>query len=166
MTSPTAPPGTDASARIHDLIASHCFTRALPREYVERIVEHATVRAYPDGAVLFDEGASADEFHLVVDGRVAVEMYSPGRGTQIVDTVDPCETVGWSWLVPPYRWFFTARAMTDTTVVTVDAVALRALADHDPAFGYALLQQVAGVMLERMHAARVQLVDLYGTGRP
>lgn len=144
-------------------LAAHCFTRGLSPTFVERIVEHATLRTYRHDEVLFREGAPATEFYLVVEGRVAIETHVPGRGRQMVDTVEACETVGWSWLVPPYRWFFDARAVTDLAAVTVDAVALRELCEHDPAFGYALMQQVAQVMLERMRSARVRLVDLYGT---
>jgi CRP-like cAMP-binding protein len=159
MTTPTA---TDPRAQIRDLLAQHCFTRGLDDSFVDRLVEHAKVRTHDEGVLLFREGGSADEFHLLVQGRVAIEMHSPGRGDLVLDTVEPCETVGWSWLVPPYRWFFTARALTEVTVVTVDAEALRALADDDPAFGYALMQRVTSVMLERMQAARVRLADLYG----
>lgn len=151
--------GTD----LHAALAAHCFTRTLSPSFVDRIVEHATLRRYAQDEVLFREGASATEFHLVLEGRVAIETHAPGRGSQVVDTVEPCETVGWSWFVPPYRWLFDARAVTDVVAVTVDAVALRGLCEHDPAFGYALMQQVAQVMLERMRSARVRLLDMYGT---
>jgi CRP-like cAMP-binding protein len=158
----TATPET--REKIHGLIAQHCFTRELPERYVQMLVEHADVRAYQEGAVLFTEGMPADRFHLIVSGRVAILMHVPGRGDQVVDTVEDCETAGWSWLVPPYRWFFDARAVTDVLAVTVDAKALRALCDDDPAFGYLLLQRVTQVMLERMQAARIRLADVYGTG--
>lgn len=156
----TTSPST--ATEVRDLIAQHCFTRDLAPHYVDEIVEHAEVRRYPEGSWLFTEGGAADEFHLLVDGRVAIQTHSPGRGDLVVDTVEACETVGWSWLVPPYRWFFSARAVTDVRVVTVDAAALRALAERDPALGFALMQQVASVMLGRMQAARVRLVDVYG----
>lgn len=147
---------------LRQMLAEHCFTRDLPEELVDKVVEHASVTTYPPGAWLFREGSPADAFHLVVSGTVAVSMHVPGRGDQVVDTVDPCETAGWSWLVPPYRWFFDARAVDEVTAVTVNAQALRELADQEPAFGYALLQQVTAVMLERMQAARVRLADMYG----
>jgi CRP-like cAMP-binding protein len=143
-------------------LATHCFTTGLAPTFIDRIVEHATLRGYREDEVLFREGEPAMQFHLVIDGRVAIETHVPGRGPQVVDTVEACETVGWSWLVPPYRWLFDARAVTDTTAVTVDGVALRGLCEDDPVFGYALMQQVAQVMLERMRSARVRLIDLYG----
>jgi CRP/FNR family cyclic AMP-dependent transcriptional regulator len=148
--------------QVRDLLRAHCFTRPLSPEHVDRLVEHSFVERRVEGATLFREGQPAENLLLVVDGRVAVEMFIPGRGPQVIDTVEACETVGWSWLVPPYRWFFDARAVTDVTLVEVDAAALRELAESDPAFGYALMRQVADVMLGRMQAARLKLADLYG----
>lgn len=143
-------------------LEQHCFTRDLPPSVRDVVAQHSRLRDFPEGTWLFREGSPATEFHLVVSGRVAVSMHTPGAGEQVVDTVEACETVGWSWLVPPYRWFFDARAVTDVTAVTVDAVALRDRAEDDPAIGYALLRAVNAVMLARLQAARVRLADVYG----
>ena len=147
---------------VQQYLEQHCFTRELPASVRETVAQHSRLQEFPAGAWLFREGSPAEEFHLVVTGRVAVSMHAPGAGEQVVDTVEACETVGWSWLVPPYRWFFDARAVTDVTAVTVDAAALRARADDDSAVGYALLRQVNTVMLARLQAARVRLADVYG----
>lgn len=144
------------------LLADHCFTTGLSAQHLERIARHATVERFPADTVLFTEGAPAERVYLVVTGRVALELHVPGRGAHVVDTVDECDAVGWSWVLPPYRWFFDARAVTDVVAVVVDAAALRGEADADPAFGYALLQRVTAVMLRRLQATRVRLVDLYG----
>lgn len=147
---------------VRELLRAHCFTRPLSPEHMDQLVEHAVVERLVEGATLFREGQPAEDLFLLVEGRVAVEMFVPGGGSRMIDTVEACETVGWSWLVPPYRWFFDARAVTDVTVVRVGAAALRKLAESDPAFGYALMRQVADVMLGRMQAARLRLADLYG----
>jgi CRP-like cAMP-binding protein len=144
------------------LLADHCFTAGLSAQHLDRVARHAWIERIPAGTVLFTEGAPAERVYLLVTGRVALELHVPGRGAQLVDTVDECDTVGWSWVLPPYRWFFDARAVTDLVAVVVDAPALRGEADADPAFGYALLQRVTAVMLHRLRAARVRLVDLYG----
>ncbi len=74
----------------------------------------------------------------------------------------PGGTVGWSWLFPPYRWQFDARAIDSVGVVAVDATCLRAKADADDAFGHQLVTRMAGVLLERLQATRIRLLDLYG----
>ena len=53
----------------------------------------------------------------------------------MIETVGPGGAVGWSWLFPPYRWHFDARALDPVGAVAVDAACLRAKADADPALG-------------------------------
>jgi hypothetical protein len=70
--------------------------------------------------------------------------------------------VGWSWLVPPHRWFFDGRAVDEVSALVLDGRCLRSKSDENPAMGYELLQQVAHVMYERLQSTRVRLLDLYG----
>jgi hypothetical protein len=57
---------------------------------------------------------------------------------------------------------FGARAVESTSAVAFDGACLRGKCDTDPALGYALMQRVSQVMYERLQAARVQLLDMYG----
>ena len=67
----------------------------------------------------------------------------------------------WSWLVPPYRWTFDARATAETSAVAFDAACLRAKCAADPAVGYEL-QRFVGVMNQRLQSSRIRLLDIYG----
>ena len=42
-------------------------------------------------------------------GKVALSAHAPGKGHLLVQTLGPGETLGLSWLFPPYRWQFDAR---------------------------------------------------------
>ena len=97
-------------------------------------------------------------------GRVAIEVYSPGRGPIVIETLNPGAVIGWSWLVPPYRWHFDARAVDAVGAVAVDGACLRDKAEADPALGYELMKRVTAVLLERLQMTRLRLLDLYGTG--
>ena len=118
--------------------------------------------AFERGALLFAEGASADTFYLIRRGHAAIEVHEPGRGALVIETLGPGEVVGWSWLIAPYRWTFDARAQDPLGAIAIDGACLRAKALEDPAFGYALLQRVAGQILGRLQATRMRLLDLYG----
>ncbi len=117
----------------------------------------------PAGAFLLRQGEPADMFYLVRRGRVAIEVHGPGRGPMVVDTADPGEVVGWSWLVRPYRWQFDARAVDPAGVVAFDAQCLRGTCEQDPRLGYELMQRVVTAMFDRLVGARVRLLDLYGS---
>jgi CRP/FNR family transcriptional regulator, cyclic AMP receptor protein len=95
---------------------------------------------------------------------VTLETFVPGRGGLTVQTVDEGDVVGWSWLFPPYRWHFDARALDSVRAVAFDGACLRRKCDEDNSLGYELLGRFSPVMLERLQATRMQLLDVYGNG--
>ena len=117
---------------------------------------------WDDGETLFREGDAADAFYVVRRGRVALELFVPNRGPLTIETIEPGDVVGWSWLFAPYRWHFDGRAVGAVRAVAVDGACLRGKCDEDPVFGYELMRRFAAIMLERLQATRVRLADLYG----
>ena len=72
----------------------------------------------------------------------------------MIETIDAGEVVGWSWLFPPYRWHFDARAVdADVRAIAFDGACLRGKCEDDPALGYELMKRFAQVM-HRAPAAR------------
>jgi CRP-like cAMP-binding protein len=99
---------------------------------------------------------------VIRHGSVAIELYSPPRGGVTIETLAPGEVLGWSWLLPPYRWHFDARALSQVRVTAFDGACLRRKCEEDPALGYELMQRFAQVMLERLQWTRLRLLDVYG----
>ena len=147
-----------------ELVSGHPLLAGLPGDAVAHVAGCARNEAFGPGSLLLAEGDPAGTFYLLRRGRVAIEVYAPGRGSISVETVEPGAIVGWSWLFPPYRSHFDARAIDAVGVIAVDGTCLRAKAEIDPVFGYALMTRMAGLLLERLQATRVRLLDLYGTG--
>ena len=117
---------------------------------------------FEEGQLLFREGQHADLFYLVRRGRVALEVHTPDRGGLVVDSADPGEVVGWSWLFPPYRWHFDARAASEVRAVAIDGECLRGRCDEDTRLGYELMQRFAQVMIDRLQHTQLRLLDVYG----
>jgi CRP-like cAMP-binding protein len=144
------------------LLAEHAFTQGLDADALAVLAGCAqNVRFQPD-QYIFREGARADWFYLLRRGTVALEMPIPGRGRTTIQTIRQGDILGVSWLFPPYRWNFDARAVTDTGAIAFDAACLRGKCDADPALGYALMRRFAPYVSQRLQAARLQLADLYG----
>ena len=114
------------------------------------------------GQYLFHEGEPANTFYVIRHGRVTIEVRSGAGPSVVVDTAHDDDVVGWSWLVPPYRCRYDARATEETSAIAFDGACLRAKGQADPEVGYALLQRVVAVMADRLHSARTRLLDLYG----
>jgi CRP/FNR family cyclic AMP-dependent transcriptional regulator len=147
-----------------DLVMAHPLLTGLPDDVVDHIAGCAHNVSFDPGALLLAEGDPADTLFLLRRGRVAIEVHSPGRGPIMIETVGAGGTIGWSWLVPPYRWQFDVRALEAVGAIAVDAACLRGKAETDPAVGYLLMKRVVAVLLERLQMTRMRLLDLYGAG--
>ncbi|MEU0504314.1 cyclic nucleotide-binding domain-containing protein [Nocardia sp. NPDC005998] len=117
--------------------------------------------SYPAGQQLITEGRSADRCWLIRDGRVGLDAHVPGRGDIVVQTLGSGDLLGWSWLMPPYRWHFGAHTVEPVHAIEFDSARLTELADLDPVFGRALNRMLLEAVLERLQATRARLLDLY-----
>lgn len=146
----------------HDLyLAEHPFFRGIPMDLLGLLAADAAVVEFSTGAYVFREGGSAAECWLLQKGDVALEMHAPGIGTRTIQTVHGGEVLGWSWLFPPYRWSFDAHVREPVRALQLPADRMLSLADADCRFGYELMHRFAGVVVDRLQATRIQLLDLY-----
>ena len=147
---------------IAQYLPDHPFFAGLDEPTLALVAGCATNVSLAAGEFLFREGDPAARFFVVRRGRVAIELHDPAVGTVVIDSADAGDVVGWSWLVPPYRSIFAARASAATGVVALDGLCLRGKCEDDAHLGYELMQRVTQVMSERLVAAQVRLLDLYG----
>jgi CRP-like cAMP-binding protein len=147
------------------VLADHPFFYDMKQEHLETLAQCASVAEFGPGQQIFREGGEADACYLIVDGDVALEIALPRHGQHVITTLHGGEVLGWSWLFPPYRWSFDAQALTDTRTIRFDAAELREKKAEDPSLGYELMQRFAEVLVDRMQATRLQLLDVYGIAR-
>jgi CRP/FNR family transcriptional regulator, cyclic AMP receptor protein len=147
---------------MEELIGGHPFFAGLGADTVQLIAGCASNVHFAAGETIFGQSETADRFYLIRHGRVALEIHSPTRGPLVIDTMDDGEVLGWSWLVPPYRYFGDARAVTPVSATALDGACLRGKCEADAELGYQLLKRVTAVMYQRLQSARVRLLDLYG----
>lgn len=145
------------------LLADNEFLAGLAAADLETIASCGRIVHAGEGSYVFHEGEDAGAFYILATGRVALELHVPGRGPLVIDTISDGDVLGWSWLFPPHRWHFDARAVTDLEAVAFDASCLRTKLDGDPRLGYELMKRFAGVMNRRLQSARMRLNDMYGT---
>jgi CRP-like cAMP-binding protein len=150
---------------IETLLGDVPLFRDMTPEALDLLSGCASNVRFVDGEMLFREGDDADVFYVIRHGRVALETFVPARGPVTIETIDPGEVVGWSWLFAPYRWHFDARSLGLVRATRFDAACLRAKCEQDPAFGYDLILRFTQVLIERLQWTRLRLLDVYGDGR-
>jgi len=147
------------------ILAEHPFFAGLKREYLALVVGCAANVRFECDQFLFRDGQEADQFYIIRHGRIALEVFIPGSGPLAVDTYTDGEILGWSWLLPPYHWQYDARATQAVRAIALDGKCLRGKCEEDNGLGYELLKRFAHLMERRLHATRLQLLDVYGTRR-
>lgn len=145
-----------------ELIHDHPFLEGLPEAAIATVAGCARNVVFEPGSYIIREGQPATEFHLLRTGHVSLELYAPRSGARVLQTLGPNDILGASWIVPPYRWTSDARATERVHAFAFDAVCLRGKCEADPALGYALMKRFVPVLMQRMSAARLQSLDLFG----
>ena len=148
------------------ILGEHPFFKGLEEPYLQLFVDCASNVRFNAGETIFREGDEANTFYLIRHGRVALETSTPQRGSVIIETIREGDVLGWSWMVAPYRWRFDARAMEPVRAIALDGRCLRGRSEEDHDLGYQLMKRCAQVMEHRLEAARLQLLDVYGSGVP
>jgi CRP/FNR family cyclic AMP-dependent transcriptional regulator len=120
---------------------------------------------FAEGETILRQGDPADSFYVIRHGSVAVGNFVPPRGEIVIEAIHDGEILGWSWLFPPYRAHFDARAMTDVRATQFDGKCLRDKSDADTAFGLDIARRFAQVLMERLQWTSLRLLDMYGNGR-
>src|SRR5450432_4063200 len=103
---------------LEPILASLPIFSGLDKPYLELLTGCAANVVFKDNDVLFREGEDANAFYVIREGQVALKLYVPGQGTVTIQTIDAGDVVGWSWLVPPHRWYFTAQAIGTTRAIS------------------------------------------------
>ena len=144
------------------ILAQHQFFTDLGPEYLQLVTGCASNVRVEQDAFIFREGEEANQFYLIREGRVALQVFSPDRGHITVETLGEGDILGWSWLIPPYNWHFDAKALDLTRAIALDGKCLRRKCEEDHHLGYEILKRFAHIIEQRLESTRLQLLDLYG----
>jgi CRP/FNR family transcriptional regulator, cyclic AMP receptor protein len=127
--------------------------RGLTREEIDQVMMLGSPISVAAGGELFPLGAQADNLFLIGRGRIRLTLPMQVRGRDediLVEERGPGQTVGWSALIPPYRFTLRATAPLETEVI---ALSRQALFEHFAAYpdvGRTLCLNLAAVIGQRL----------------
>ena len=113
---------------------------------------------------MFSAGDKAEELFVLQEGRVAVQMTLPETGGLAsrritVDVVTKNEIAGWSAIVEPYKYTFTAVCMQKTIALSISGDKLRWLLRDNPKIGYEVMKGLARVIAAGLNDTRQILMS-------
>jgi len=147
---------------IEEIVREQPFFAGLQEAFCKLVCGCAKNVHFQAGEYLFHEGDPADQFYLIRQGRVALEVKAPGRGAVTFQTLRPGEIVGVSWLIPPYRWSYDAQATEFTAAISMHAACLRDKCEADHDLGYEMMKRFMPILVQRLQATQMQILDVYG----
>ena len=131
---------------------------------LEQVASSAVEKQYEAGTTIFATGDSAEELFVIQEGRVAVQMTLPKSGTQAsrritVDVVTKNEIAGWSAIVEPYKYTFTAVCMQKAVALSIGGEKLRWLLRDNPKIGYEIMKGLTKVIAAGLNDTRQVLIS-------
>jgi len=141
------------------MIVDHPFLTGMKPEHVDILTACAVEKSFAAGEMIFLESGLADRFVFVLDGKISLEIPAHGSASIPVQVITSGEVLGWSWLFPPFRWHFDARAVEPTRVIAFTAAHLLVACERNHDFGYELMKRISQVLIRRLQASRRLLLE-------
>ena len=139
------------------------FQELEPR-HLQRIVEISQLRSVKAEEILFREGDKEDRLYIVIEGRIALDMFIPHRGKVRINTVERWDVFGWSSVTPTiHQRTAGATAVTDGLVVCIDSPRLRQACEEDHDLGYLVMRRLTNIIASRLLVTRLQLIDMFAS---
>lgn len=148
----------DRSTLARHLRGSRLFGQ-LPSEVIDVAAGHATSRTLSAGETLWHEGQRARSFTVIVSGFVEIVRSAPGGAESLMGVFGPRESIGVSAVLGQADYPANAVALTDLTVLCIEAAPILAVMRERPDVGAA----VSRVLLEHTDVLRWK-VDVMSAG--
>ncbi|MGC8669498.1 MAG: cyclic nucleotide-binding domain-containing protein [Chthonomonadales bacterium] len=141
---------------LEQVVAAHPFFQGLDAQQIKIVASCAYNAHFDAGDYVFREGEEAKTVYIIREGEVVLEAPRPGKPAVEVQTIAAGSVLGWSWLFPPHRWRFDARATKWTRTIALDAACLKSKCQANHDLGYELLKRFAAIVVERLQATRMR----------
>lgn len=145
-----------------DIISGHPFFQGLSSENLAFAASCSKNILFNEGQVIANPGDSANDFYLIREGQVSISLELPPRKTFVFQTLSENDILGLSWLIPPYRWTVSARAIKATHAIALDGSCMRKKCEENPQLGFILMKHLVEILAAREEAVRLRLLDVYG----
>jgi CRP-like cAMP-binding protein len=133
----------------------------LSNKSLESLSDIANVRICEPGEILFNEGEKHAYLYVILEGKILLECYFPGRGATPIFTAESLDVVGWSSLTPVVRQkTSTAKVIEPTKLLSFQADTLMTLCETDCELGFVIMRRLANIVASRYLAHRLHLMEM------
>lgn len=141
-------------------VALHPFLAGMNRRHLALLTDCAIAAHFEKGQTILRKGDFAKGFYLIESGEAVLESGEESGEPVVVDTMGPGDSLGWSWMFPPYVWRFTACAVEHIDAIFFYGTTLREYCEKDHSLGYELLKRTSRAMLRGLQATRDRMLSI------
>ena len=107
--------------------------RAMNTSFVKKIMNVSTTESYEQGNLLFQQGDPANQFYILLNGRIKLVLGETGQTVFIVSHAG--EAFGWYSLIDRDTYTASAECMTTAKLLRFDQEKVLMILEKDPANG-------------------------------
>jgi len=145
--------------------------RAMNKSFVKKFMNVSTTESYEQGDLLFKQGDLANQFYILLKGRIKLTLGEIGRSVYIVSHAG--EAFGWSSLIDRETYTASAECMTLVKLLRFDQEKVLKILEEDPANGLVFFKRLADILGNRLlhsykmisTAAQTEVSPSFGTGQ-
>ncbi len=100
---------------------------------------------FSEGVSLCEEDARADQLYILEQGSVWIHSMKLGQ----LNVNTPGKIVGWSFLVPPYRYTASAKTTSPSKLLVIKSPDFYYLIHKEPKMGVKVMENLAQIMASR-----------------
>src|SRR5210317_77327 len=145
--------------------------RAMNKSFEKKIMNVSTTESYEQGELLFKQGDLANQFYILLKGRIKLTLGETGRTVYIVSHAG--EAFGWSSLIDRETYTASAECMTPAKLLRFDQEKVLRILEEDPANGLVFFKRLADILGNRLlhsykmisTATQTEASPSFGTGQ-
>lgn len=146
---------------VFDTLRGNAFFSDLSDADVRTFADAGNTVEYEPRDLLLRYQQPADTFWVLAEGKVTLLNHVPGSRVRPIETIAAPDVVGWSWLVPPYRWHFDVKAQTYVQAIAMNAETLRQQIAQNASLASRIYPHFMQILVDRLQASRLQGMDIY-----
>ena len=149
----------DNGNNVRSILEHQPFFNDLDSKFIKFIEDAASIEELDSHDYLFYEGDPAHHFYLIMEGLIGIQVFAGESGFVNIEKLGSGQMIGWSWLLPPYAWFFSGEVLEPSRVIKFDGEKLRRICENDHEFGYEMAKRLTTVATQRLGETRSKLAE-------
>ena len=134
---------------IPDRLDKHGVFQFLRPEQVRAISDVATVVDCKAGETIYERGAKADHFFVVLDGQVSLRLPSRSGVSIQIDELTEGAVFGSCICFQLVDYSLNAQCTADSKLLKIESATLKELMDQDLLMGYTIQTQISRIYFNR-----------------